>query len=61
LKNFYINNKNLTCFFLLVLWSLSLSSLGCSSISNFVLKAGELIMRDGTDKGNEGCCKDVVE
>ena len=32
MKNFYIN-KNYTCFFLLMLWSLSLSSLGCGSMS----------------------------
>ena len=30
--NFYINNKKFTCFFLFVLWSLSLCSLGCSSM-----------------------------
>lgn len=34
MKNFYINNKNLTCFFLLMLWCLPvLSSLGCGSMS----------------------------
>jgi hypothetical protein len=33
LKNFYINNKKFTCFFLFVLWSLFVfSSLGCGSI-----------------------------
>ena len=32
MKNFYINNKKFTCFFLFVLWSLSLSSLGCGSM-----------------------------
>lgn len=35
MKNFYINNKTLTCFFLLMLWSLSLSSLGCSSTASW--------------------------
>lgn len=30
--NFYINTKKFTCFFLFVLWSLSLCSLGCSSM-----------------------------
>ena len=33
MKNFYINNKKFTCFFLFVLWSLSLSSLGCGNMS----------------------------
>lgn len=33
MKSFYINNKNLTCFFLLILWCLCLGSLGCGSMS----------------------------
>lgn len=33
MKNFYIDTKKFTCFFLLILWSLSvLSPLGCSSM-----------------------------
>ncbi len=71
MKNFYINNKIPSCFFLFMLWCLCLNSLGCGSMpvekrvvvsyqaTGEVLKTSKVTMQtlcaDGTM--NAGDCK----